>query len=85
MNHECPAIGCTRKLPRHLLMCAPHWRLVPRGLQAEVYAAWANYDEDMETYLAVRQRAVDAVNAKLTPKAQSGMIETLWGPVAGPE
>lgn len=38
--HHCPVPGCPKRLPPHLLMCSPHWRLVPKDLQAVVYDAW---------------------------------------------
>jgi hypothetical protein len=66
MKHQCPADGCTQMLPRHLLFCAYHWHRVPFDLRRQVYAAWGNYEKDPRTYLAVRQEAVDAVNATLS-------------------
>lgn len=38
-THGCPAIGCTKRVPNHLLLCLQHWRRVPRPLQAAIYAA----------------------------------------------
>lgn len=37
--HPCAAPGCVRSVTDDFLMCAPHWRLVPRDLQVEVYKA----------------------------------------------
>ncbi len=37
MNHHCHLPGCTTPVPRKLLLCAPHWRKVPRGIQLRVY------------------------------------------------
>lgn len=41
MTHICPARGCPRKVPDHLLMCGICWRQVPRHLQRAVNAAYA--------------------------------------------
>jgi hypothetical protein len=40
MTHPCPARRCGVELPDHLLMCPPHWGLVPRELQQAVYACY---------------------------------------------
>jgi hypothetical protein len=40
MTHICPARRCGVELPDHLLMCAPHWRLVTPVYQRAVYLAY---------------------------------------------
>jgi hypothetical protein len=40
MTHICPARRCGVELPDHLLMCPPHWRLVPTAYKRAVYAAY---------------------------------------------
>lgn len=40
MTHRCPAEGCTTDCPRHILMCARHWRMVPRPLQTAIRDTW---------------------------------------------
>ena len=37
---KCFAVGCDSCIPRSMLMCRAHWRLVPGHLQADVYATW---------------------------------------------
>lgn len=37
-DHHCHALGCKASCPPRWLMCAKHWRKVPRDIQAEVYA-----------------------------------------------
>ncbi len=37
---ECPADGCTEEITFDKLACFKHWRMVPRGLQSRVIAAW---------------------------------------------
>lgn len=69
-SHVCPVAGCTRLLPWSILMCRQHWALVPRPLQRQVYRAW-NDGTPAPDYLAVRQAAVDAVDAQITvPEAR---------------
>ena len=68
MTHDCPATGCTEQLPTSILMCKAHWARVPRPLQQQVIGAWRQYlgrHIDWDTYMAVRQSAIDAVNAQL--------------------
>lgn len=38
--HKCPIDKCATNLSDALLMCADHWRCVPRPMQREVYAAY---------------------------------------------
>jgi hypothetical protein len=64
-KHLCHAIGCARAVPPKMLMCLPHWRMVPRELQQEV---WRTYRPGQEIdkrpsveYIAVQRRAVAAV------------------------
>jgi hypothetical protein len=46
-THACPVPGCSvRELPRHLLMCKPHWTRVSPELQATIYDLW----QAMETF-----------------------------------
>lgn len=68
IKHECAATGCKAMIRRGLLMCAPHWRMVPLGEQRAIYRTWRafqrNEDGSKEAYRAAVQAAVDAV-AKL--------------------
>lgn len=38
--HKCAVPHCPCQVPRHLLMCMEHWRMVPAPLRREVTAAW---------------------------------------------
>ena len=38
--HTCHARGCDTPVKPELLMCLPHWRMVPRGIQRVV---WSTY------------------------------------------
>lgn len=35
--HHCHALWCKAPCPPRMLMCAAHWRMVPKSLQDEVY------------------------------------------------
>lgn len=39
-THRCQAEGCSRPIPRRMLMCMMHWRRVPRAIQLRVIAAY---------------------------------------------
>jgi Zn ribbon nucleic-acid-binding protein len=41
-GHHCHARGCGTKVKPELLMCGPHWRLVPKTIRDRV---WATYRE----------------------------------------
>jgi hypothetical protein len=40
MSHICPALGCERHVPDHLLLCAEDWDRVPPSIQRRVYGAY---------------------------------------------
>lgn len=63
--HACHAAGCKVLVPPRLLMCARHWRMVPRLQQARV---WATYRRGQEVrkdptpeYLAAMREAIATV------------------------
>lgn len=63
--HHCHARGCERAVPPKMLMCYPHWRMVPRLVQRKV---WATYRDGQEItkdpsreYLAAAREAIEAV------------------------
>ncbi len=67
-KHYCHARGCLKVIPPKLLMCPPHWRMVPPDLQAKV---WATYRPGQEVdknpsneYIAAQQAAVRIVAIK---------------------
>jgi hypothetical protein len=68
-SHECPAAGCTRNVGQHMLMCRPHWFMVPKPLRDDAWGAWAGgmgagSPEHHDAIMA----AIEAVNAKLAAK-----------------
>ena len=36
MKHTCHVPGCERLVPARLLMCPPHWMMVPKEIQRRV-------------------------------------------------
>lgn len=51
-------------MPAQMLMCARHWRLVPRELQTLVYRHWSAYRSGRAPaaeYVEVRDRAIQTV------------------------
>lgn len=36
-THPCVATGCKVTLPAHVLMCRPHWHLVPTDLRTRIF------------------------------------------------
>jgi hypothetical protein len=76
-DHACAVDDCTKPLPHHVLMCRPHWRMVPRPVQRDVNSTWRRASrlrdqplpdparvQAVKDYLAARRAAVDIVNGK---------------------
>jgi hypothetical protein len=58
-SHKCAARGCCRMVPWNMLMCKPHWRMVPKAIQSDV---WAGYKSgDREFHFSAIKRAQEAV------------------------
>lgn len=72
-KHYCHAVGCTKEVPRKLLMCIDHWRRVPKKLQQEVWRWYRRgQEEDMnpsQEYLTAAKNAINAVAEKEGKKA----------------
>ena len=54
--------GCEKPVPRRMLMCARHWRMVPRALQDDV---WAEYVPGQEQRLDPTTDYLDAAHAAI--------------------
>ncbi len=78
-DHACAVDDCTKPLPYHILMCRPHWRMVPKPMQRDVTATWrrasklsgaqlANPEriQAVKDYLTGRKTAVDFVNGRVS-------------------
>ena len=65
-SHECPATGCTRRVAPHMLMCKPHWYMVPGLLRTAVWEAWAGgLGAGSDAHDRAITEAIEVVNAKL--------------------
>lgn len=72
-SHECPATGCTRRVGIHMLMCRPHWYMVPKPLRDDVWDAYAGgMGAGSGEHTDAITAAIDAVNAKLSAAADRG-------------
>lgn len=62
--HLCHAIGCPVAVPRRMLMCPKHWRMVPKVLQDSVWDAYVpGQERRMDPTGAYLNAAMAAVNA----------------------
>ena len=75
-RHVCHAEGCEIEVPPKLLMCAKHWRQVPRTIQR---AIWRHYRPGQEVdkaptseYVAVMKQAIAAVAGRSQNEPSSG-------------
>lgn len=65
-RRECPVDACPRTVRPGHLMCGAHWRLVPKGLQSDVWSTWRKWqrtmdDDDWAAYLTARDAALDSL------------------------
>jgi hypothetical protein len=58
--HTCHATNCTTPVPPRMLMCARHWRMVPKPLQDDV---WATYRPGQER---TKDPSLEYLNAAFT-------------------
>lgn len=65
--HLCHARGCEKSVPPRMLMCLPHWRMVPRALQLRV---WATYRPGQERTKDPSPEYVDAAMAAVNAVAE---------------
>lgn len=64
-THPCAVPGCGTPIATRLLMCAPHWHLVPKPLQQAVWRTWTH--GPTAAYLEARQAAIDAAADATAP------------------
>lgn len=69
MTHECPATGCTREIRYGMLMCGPHWHMVPAPVRTAVWNAWDDgAGAGTPQHTAAISTAIRSVNEKLAAK-----------------
>ena len=68
MSHTCHAIGCQKPVPPSMLMCKPHWFMVPADLRSDVWRTYVPGQEITKTptraYCAAARAAEIAVAKK---------------------
>lgn len=65
MNHKCYVRGCQTKIEMSMLMCGPHWKLVPRTMQDDIWREWRKVQasrRDDPTYV-LHDEYIAAINA----------------------
>lgn len=67
VGHLCHARGCEVSVDPKMLMCAPHWGLVPQRLQAQV---WATYVAGQETRKDPSPEYLEAATAAIAAVAE---------------
>ncbi len=55
----CCADGCSKEIPKRILMCLPHWRRVPTAVARRVVGAYESKRRD--AWLEARAEAIEAV------------------------
>jgi hypothetical protein len=83
--HRCHAQNCPAMVPHHIFMCARHWRMIPKPLQAAIREAWESGSD--QAHRANSLEAVRVVAAaeggRMMPGVTPGMKAlTLWQPWA---
>jgi len=79
-RHLCHADGCTRAVAERFLMCRPHWRMVPRRLQAAVWDAYRLGQELDKRPSDEWLRAADAAIAAVRDLEARHRPPALFGP-----
>lgn len=79
LTHVCPINECPDALKRHILMCRPHWRMVPKFMQRDVNGTWraavrlskksmvdSGRVQAVRDYLIARRTAIAFVNGRMS-------------------
>lgn len=73
---NCPAFGCSKRIPKTLTLCKDHWAMAPHALRQQVLVTsrWIESpdatDSERTAHATATTALVDAVNALVTPPAQ---------------
>lgn len=63
--HTCHARDCATNVPPRMFMCARHWRMIPKAMQDELWAAYVPGQErrmdPTAAYLDVAMKLVEYV------------------------
>ena len=76
MTHLCHAHACTERVPPRMLMCKPHWTVLPKAIRD---AVWREYRPGQEKdkqpslrYVAVQRLAV--AHSALLPEDEEAAL-----------
>lgn len=56
-KHKCVIVGCVRQIPMYLLMCTPHWKMVPDHVAAALQRAERGKNNRRDDYAGQQLRA----------------------------
>lgn len=85
MRHRCHAPSCSTTVSHKVFMCARHWRMIPRQLQADLRDAWN--DQATDRHRGFAAEAVRLVGATEGGRSILGIVPgtkalTIWQPWA---
>lgn len=69
-SHECPATGCLARVSPDMLMCRPHWFMVPAPMREAVWSAYRGPGPGSEAHRAAILAAIGAVNDRIARRAE---------------
>lgn len=83
MTHCCPINGCSAAVPQKVFMCARHWRMVPKPLQAAVYESFRTTGRLSDNHREAVRVVETAEGGRAALDLPSGMKAlTIWQPWA---
>lgn len=83
MTHRCPAADCTITVARDTFMCARHWRMIPRPLQAAIYDAYGRTNDRGENHREALRLVNELESARQKVSLPPGTKAlTIWQPWA---
>jgi len=82
MPHTCHAKLCDVEVPPKMLMCKPHWRMVPKDLQNAVWDAYRIGQEVRKDPSREWQAAADAARIGITEELMRGLKDERVFPLA---
>lgn len=69
-QHTCYAKGCTVSVHSHMLMCSPHWYMVPRLIQTAIWRYRSRHDSEQCVDKKPAPEYLDALKAAIVAVAE---------------
>jgi len=83
VTHKCPVSNCSIMAPAHVFMCARHWRMVPKPLQAAVYESYRSTGRLSDNHREAVRVVEEAERGRNALSVAPGMKAlTIWQPWA---